>query len=475
MSDNLPPTTDLVRVAVIGSEAAADLALPKTLTIRELIPRIQHALDTASDEEPADEDLYPLDAEPLRPYSLSAIGGTPFSLDATLATVGVVEGEQLLLCPLPEGPPAAPVVENIADAAAIHSARQFDAFEHRLFAPAALIAFLAVGALVAALAVYGWLTGYRWWSVGALAGTTVVFVAVAGALARRHNSAGHQVALATIVPLGLTAAAAVPGDVGAPRVFLCSMAILAWCLVVSVLTTRYVAVYTAFIVYAAAVAAAATGRVLWHLPNLTLGCWLIAVSLIVASVAPTAATRWARFPLPTVPAPGDVLPDPPTLAEIEDLPRKAAVTHAHQTGFIAASVTLLASGSVLMLWLPDQPPLLAWWVVVVSTVVTVLRMRIWHAAVHCLQFAGAPLLVTGVLAVAFTAEGHFWAGVISAAAAVAIVALMAATAAIKPRELPIERRRHLDRFENLLLYTIPPALLWLVGAISFVRNLEILS
>ena len=37
--------------------------------------------------------------------SLAPIGGAPFSLDASLDTVGVVDGDLLALQPFPAGPP----------------------------------------------------------------------------------------------------------------------------------------------------------------------------------------------------------------------------------------------------------------------------------------------------------------------------------------------------------------------------------
>lgn len=351
MPDVSPTLTGLVRVLIIGESSAADLALPTSLPIRELIPRIRYALDTGRDDDATADD-----ATDLRPHSLAPLGGAPFSLDATLDTVGVADGEQLLLRQLPEGPAAPPVIENIADAAAIHSERQFPVFEHRMLASSALVAALTVSAGVIALAVHSWLTEHRWWSVATLAATTAAFIITSAVLSRRDNPASAHIALATVVPLWLTLATAIPGDATAPRVFLATTGTVAWALVLSVLATRYLGAYTAIIGSGIPIALAAGARILGHFPHLTLGCGLVAASLIVALSAPTTATRWARFPLPTVPAPDEPVPAPPTLTEIEQLPRKAAASHAHQTGLIAASVLLLTAAAVLMLWLPDHPP-----------------------------------------------------------------------------------------------------------------------
>ena len=67
------------------------MALPAELPLREIIPAVQRlAL-------PADED----GDGPVR-LSLAPIGGAPFSLDATLDTVGVVDGDLLALQRYPQ-------------------------------------------------------------------------------------------------------------------------------------------------------------------------------------------------------------------------------------------------------------------------------------------------------------------------------------------------------------------------------------
>ena len=197
---------------------------------------------------------------------------------------------------------------------------------------------------------------------------------------------------------------------------------------------------------------------------------MLAVSLLLASNAPTVSAVWARFPLPNVPAPGEPTPPPSTLAEIEDLPRKTATSNSYQSGLIAAAVVLSVAGSALVLWLPAAPGWLAWWLVLTVVTVTVLRMRIWDSAIPALWFLAAPFLAAATLSVSFTATNHVVAGLFSAAALAALTVLLLVASALKPRELTIPQRRWLDLFENTLLITIVPAMLWLVGLISLIRN-----
>jgi type VII secretion integral membrane protein EccD len=460
--------TGQVRVAIIGDDAAADLALPTTLAIRELIPRIRATLASGRDDDQLVADN--ATEEGLRPYSLAPLGGTPFSLDATLETLAIDDGEQLMLCKLPPGPAAPPVVEDIADASAIHSASQFKPFEHTMLRSVAQVVVLTLGGLVCGLAFYGWRHGYSVWAASALGVLAVVFSTATFLLNRRGlRATAGRMGVAAAVPLTLALAAALPGDGAAPRVFLAAAVLVAWSLLLT-LTSNWVATYTAIVAVSATVAVAAQARILWHLPYLTLGCGVLAVSLLLASNAPTVSAMWARFPLPNVPAPGEPTPAPSSLAEIEDLPRKTATCNSYQSGLIAASVILSVIGSVLVLWLPASPALLAWWLVVVTTTVTVLRMRIWDSAIPALWFLATPFLTVAALSLSFTSTGHLIAGLYAAAAVVGLTVVLLVAAAFKPRELSIPQRRWLDLFENSLLITILPAMLWLTGLISLIRN-----
>jgi type VII secretion integral membrane protein EccD len=460
--------TGQIRVAIIGDGAAADLALPTTLAIRELIPRIRATLASGRD----DDALAPDDVTSgPRPYSLAPLGGTPFSLDATLETLAIDDGEQLILCKLPPGPAAPPVVEDIADASAIHSARQFKPFTHAQLPAVAQAVVLGLGVLVCGLAIDGWHRGFQWWAAGALGLLSVVFILATVLLRRRGNEvAAGRMGVATTVPLALALAAAVPGDAAAPRVFLAAAGLIAWSILLLTITSSWVATYTAIIAVAATVALAAGLRMLAHLPYLSLGCGVVAISLLVALNAPTLSAVWARFPMPNVPAPGEPTPAAPSLAAIEDLPRKNAISAAYQGGMVAASVILAVQGSVLVVWLPEQPPLLAWWLVGATITVTVLRMRIWDSAVPSLWFLSAPFATALTLAISFAVTGHLVAAMYATATVVGLTVALLVASMLKPRELTIPQRRYLDLFESTLLATIAPTLLWLVGLVSLIRN-----
>ncbi|BBY55963.1 type VII secretion integral membrane protein EccD [Mycobacterium koreense] len=461
--------TGLVRVAVIGDDSAADLALPTKVSIRELIPVVRRVLASGRDDDDLSSEQA---AEPVRPYSLRPFAGTPFSLDATLETMAVKDGEQLLLCVLPPGPAAPPVVEDIADAAAIHSSQQTSVFDpSTMLGPAALVVGVAALVLLCGLAGYGWYSGYPVWAqgtFGALAVTSAVATALLGR--RDHGQASGILGVATVLPLGLALAAALPSGTPAPRLVLAAAGLFAWSLLHVAISSRWVATHAAVVLVSASVGLAAAARILWNFPYLTLGCALLTVALIVAIQAPTFAPVLARFPFFYVPAPGERVPAPLTLAEIEDLPRRAALSQSFQAGLVSGSVVLTVIGSVMVVWLPDAPSLLCWWLVVAVGMVTVLRIRLFGAAVPSLWFLASPLLTAVALTASFAATDHMVAAVWAAGVVVGLTALLIIAGVATPGALSIPRRGYLDIFENVLLYTILPTVVWLVGLISLIRN-----
>src|ERR1700744_1017713 len=109
----------IVRVAILADSRLTEIALPAELPLREILPAVERLVIPAAQDGDADE----ADTGSVTPArrSLAPIGGAPFSLDASLDTVGVVDGDLLALQPVPVGPAAPGIVEDIADAAMIFS------------------------------------------------------------------------------------------------------------------------------------------------------------------------------------------------------------------------------------------------------------------------------------------------------------------------------------------------------------------
>jgi type VII secretion integral membrane protein EccD len=211
--------------------------------------------------------------------------------------------------------------------------------------------------------------------------------------------------------------------------------------------------------------------VVFDWPFLTLGCLVLLAALLLTSKAPTLATVFARFPFFYVPAPGEPTPPPLALAQITALPRRSAAAQQFQAGMIAASVILTALGSVLVVWLPERPSLLCWWLVGVVGIITVLRLRLFHAATPALWILASPLLTTAALAVSFAATGHAVATGWAAAGLAVLALLLIGLALLKPSgEMSIPRRGYLDWIQEGLLWTIYPTIVVLIGLLAFIRN-----
>lgn len=476
----------MIRVAVLGDLGTADVALPAALPIRDLISQVRSIVSTGSDELEADsekavtaEDA----ARGIRPYSLAQVAGTPFSPDATLDAVGVGDGNLLVLRQVPPGPAAPPVFENIADASAMLSKQMFPELTYETIRPAAAAAFIGVLTFVTGFSALLCLRSHSWWMFAVLVACAAVPAALTFVLRERSDGVSAKLALATQIPLALTLLL-VPGDYGVMRIFLTAAAMAAWSLVLAVVTDRYHAAHTAIIATAVPVAGVAVLRTLWDLPNPTLGCLLLGVALIVANRAPNLAAGLARYPMPYVPAPGEAVDKPPTMAELEALPAKIARSNAFQTGLIAASVVLQIISSVLLVWRPDHPAaetmaqgmpgdVAAWWLVGAAAIVAVLRVRTFDVSNQCLWLLVAPLLVTVALAVSFAFTGHQRAAWLAVGVLVLELALFAALAALQPKALEIPKIRAMDRFEAVLLGSMPLAMVWLAELIMMILNRKV--
>ena len=127
----------IVRVAILADSRLTEMALPAELPLREILPAVQRLVvpippdgdvgDTENDSRAA------TDLGSASQLSLAPIGGAPFSLDASLDTVGVVDGDLLALQPVPIGPAAPGIVEDIADAAMIFSTSRTTALGHQSY------------------------------------------------------------------------------------------------------------------------------------------------------------------------------------------------------------------------------------------------------------------------------------------------------------------------------------------------------
>ncbi|MDO3110776.1 type VII secretion integral membrane protein EccD [Mycobacteroides abscessus] len=461
MSDNA--VMPIVRVAVLGEEKLTEVALPTQLPMRDIIPAVHRMVAPDATEAPTPQRL-----------SLAPVNGAPFSADATLDTVGVVDGDLLTLRPTPAGPAAPGIVEDIADAAVIFSEsrkRPWGA-EH-----IARVGRFGVLGLIAAATILAIVHSIRTGSSLSLAGLAVVAVAAAiGALVAHVRSArlGAELAVAALVPIAGALALAVPGSGLAPRVLLGAAGVAAWSLIYLIVARQLIAFFTATTVLSLGIAGAAGAHVLWHPSLLVVGCGLIIVALLVTVRAAQLSAFAARFPLPTIPAPGDATPSAPAMSVLKDLPRRVQLSDSHQSGFIAGASILAILGSLAVVGGAAPASPWAWYLVAAVSAGAALRARVWDSAVCKAWLLAVPFLVSTALLVIFAVEDRYTGALV----ALGVLALLVAAVAVvvfnpkigEAESYSLPSRRLLGFLASGIDASLLPVIAYLTGLFSWILN-----
>jgi type VII secretion integral membrane protein EccD len=462
----------IVRVAVFtasadgGTGRLTEIALPAELPLREIIPAVRRIVAPSDDDEST-----------AGPLSLAPIGAAPFSLDATLSTVGVVDGDLLVLQPVPAGPPAPRIVEDIADAAMIFSAAREKPWNAAHVRRGATMAVVGLMLIATALAVtHRVVTGSP---TGLFVVSAVALGAVLGALLGRAGSPrlATALAMAALLPVAAAFTLAVPGPFGAENILLGAAGVAAWSIISVTVGERATALFTATAITAVGVLLAAAAASVWSLTPAAIGCGLLLVALLVTVQAASLSAMCARLPVPVIPAPGDPAPSAQPLRVLEDLPRRIRAGDSFQTGFIAAGVLLAVLGSVALLWPAIQGAGVspwAWYLAVAASTAAALRARVWDSVPCKAWLLGHPYLLAGVLVVLFAATGRHTAAWWSLGALAVLVAVWT-VAALNPRiaepdtySLPM--RRLLGFFAAAVDASLIPVMAYLVGLFTWILN-----
>ncbi len=464
-----------VRVAVVAESRLTEMALPAELPLREILPAVQHLVVSGTDDRVDAVDTGDGSVAHAR-LSLAPIGGAPFSLDASLDTVGVVDGDLLALQPLPAGPAAPGIVEDIADASVIFSASRSKPWGTAHIQRGALVAVsglvvAATGLAVTHREVTGQAAGL--YVVSAIAALT----ALAGLLARSPG-VGSALSIVALVPIAVALTLAVPGAFGPAQLMLAAAGVSAWSLITIILRRREhdsgIGFFTATAVLGVGVLLAAAAESLWQLPVRSVGCGLIVIALLVTISAAQLSALCARFPLPVIPAPGDPTPSSLPLRVLADLPRRVRISDAHQTGFVAGAVLLSVLGSVGIALRPETVAVLGWYVVAATATAAALRARVWDSAACKAWLLAQPYLVTVALLTIYTATGRYPAalGAVVVLAALVLVwtlvALNPTSARADSYSLPM--RRLVGFAASGLDASLIPVMAYLVGLFTWVLN-----
>ncbi len=456
----------IVRVAVLAAGDGpggrlTEMALPAELPLREIIPAVQRTVAPTADGADAASA-----GAPAR-LSLAPIGGAPFSLDATLDTVGVVDGDLLALQAIPSGPPAPRIIEDIADAAVIFSeAREkpWGPAQIQRAAAAAVIALLLLGTVLA--------TGH---SAGLFTVAGFAAITVVGSFATRARFPGFGTALAlsALAPVAAAFALAVPGDFGAAQILLAAAGVAAWSVISIIVFERAIATFTAATVTGLGVLLFAVLATSWDMTDVRTGTGLIVFALLITVQAARLSALWARLPVPVIPAPGDPTPSAQPLRVLEDLPRRIRVTDAHQTGFLAAGVLLSVTGSVVLVGGADASPW-AWVLVVAAALGTTMRARVWDSTPCKTWLLSQSFLLPAALLVAFVLADRYAAAWWALAALVIVTAVWVLVAlnprVAAPETYSLPARRLFGFASSAVDASVIPVAAYLIGLFEWVLN-----
>jgi type VII secretion integral membrane protein EccD len=458
----------IVRVAVLaageGGGRLTDMALPTELPLREILPAVRRmALPNGNT----------VDDTPLPSLSLAPVGGAPFSLDATLDTVGVLDGDLLVLQPIPPGPPAPRIVEDIGDAAVIFSAAREKPWGTQYIAGWASVAVVAVILVATAFATLHRLAtgGYA----GLIAVGALAMVTALAALATRGYSGRLSTALSVtaLAPIAAAFALGVPGEFGAANMVLAAAGVTAWSIVCITVTQRAIAVFTAAAAVGSGALLTAGAAAIWQVNSVIVASVLIVVALTITVQAAQLSALWSRLPVPVIPAPGDPTPSAPSIKMLEDLPRRVRLSDSHQTGFIAGGVLLAAAG-VLILAAPQDVSPWVWYIVGAVALGSGLRARVWDSAPCKAWLLSQPFLLALSFLTVFAIDDRYIAAWWTLAVLVAltavwvIAALVPNVAAADTYSLPM--RRLVGFLAATVDASVIPVLAYLAGLFAWVLN-----
>ncbi|MEO3758901.1 type VII secretion integral membrane protein EccD [Mycobacterium sp. B14F4] len=458
----------VVRVAVLAAGdtggRVTDMALPTELPLREILPAVRRMAAPSDDESGATGPVA---------LSLAPVGGAPFSLDATLDTVGVVDGDLLVLQPLPAGPPAPPIVEDIGDAAVIFSAAREKPWGAAHIQRGAAAAVIGLALVATALAgVHRVATGGYW---GLFATATIAVLTVLGALVTwaRTPRLGTALSVSALVPIAAALGLAVPGEFGPSQVLLAAAGVTAWSIMSITVAQRAVAVFTAATVAGVGAVITAGAEAIWDVDSVIVGSVLVVSALLVTVQAAQFSALWSRLPVPVIPAPGDPAPSAPSLKVLADLPRRVRLSDSHQTGFIAGGV-LLATAGALTLAAPQGASYWAWYIAVAVALGAVLRARVWDSAPCKAWLLAQPFLLALSFLVVFAADGRYPAAWWALAALTGLTGVWVAAALFprvaSPDTYSLPMRRLVGFLASGVDASVIPVLAHLVGLFAWVLN-----
>lgn len=451
------------RLTIISSTLRVDLAVPVQISVAELLSIVVGSLGREAADLGAAEGG----------WVLQRAGEQPLESSASLAASQVRDGDVLHLrtrsTTLPELA-FDDVLDAVADGVLTRTVRWKDVYTMRaatLFA-AALLVFTLVVALLA---------GPSWVAPTVTLGTgAVLLVLSALALGRiMHRRAPALTAAGFAIAYGAAAGAGLVGerhsmlDFGAPQLLVGASAALLVSVVLLVALGDGVAGFGTVIAVALLTAIGtgiATGTSLTAAGTASV---IAAVALAFSPFLPSLAFRLSRLKMPIIPLDADDLRRDTEMVDAAQILGQAVRADQYLTGLVGGIALSIAGGAVLMAGRGASEQILA----VVLGLICLLRARLFSGRAQrgLLLAAGGVALVAELVGGASDVHGTARILAFAVPAAVAALALFALAVTLPARRYAPPVGRAADILEALLVLSVIPLALGVMGVYGALRNL----
>jgi type VII secretion integral membrane protein EccD len=231
-------------------------------------------------------------------YELQKVNGVRLDVTKTLDELGVEDGATLVLVPLAEGDSFEPQYESLSTGLARVGRTLFQPVTAATAAHSAVAILALVSAVVLGIALR---TRAETDSLAPSTATGVTGLLAAAAAAAtwrwwpQRDDMQRGFAWIAVPLLAVAAAAAAPGALGAPHLFIAALAIAVMTCAVAVLTRREFSVAATVVTLCAVSGVAAAGRMWRSIPAQWLGMLTLVILLLLLTMAPTIALWSARI------------------------------------------------------------------------------------------------------------------------------------------------------------------------------------
>ena len=408
------PVAAASRVSVLAPRTRVDVALPPDVPLADLLPVLLDMTGESASARAAGGG-----------WTLAPLGQGPVDPSRTLASLGVLDGDQLVLRRRADAAPP-PLFDDVVDAVAEATPASYRAWGPGP-ARALGVAGLAVGLAGAVLALV--VAGRAPGTGGGLGTAVVGGIAALGALALAavctrvldEHGAGSVLGLGAVGLAAVAGVAAVPWGATGPATSLAYTAGAPQLLLGAALAaatagaallglgsagrTGLAALLGAFTATVLLVPAVGVATVVDAGDAAGIAAGAGALALVASALLPRTGIALARLPLPRVPGSAEELADDPGVAEHAEIERRADRAHAALTGLVVGCGTLTAGAVAVLALAPvgGWRGVTAWVLAALLTALVALRSRTYANGVQaaallvCALLAGVALLVGWLL------------------------------------------------------------------------------